>query len=64
MSSDQLQGFFESITGQVITVAVIILLFTGIASKKSHSASSPPAEAPMPAMQKVAVELRNDSPVL
>ncbi|MBK5246037.1 MAG: energy-coupled thiamine transporter ThiT [Peptostreptococcaceae bacterium] len=30
MSPDLLQGFFESITGQIITVVVIILLFTGI----------------------------------
>src|SRR5665648_926310 len=30
MSSDLLQGFFESLTGQIITVVVIILLFTGI----------------------------------
>lgn len=30
MSSDLLQGFFESLTGQIITIAVIILLFTGI----------------------------------
>ena len=30
MSSDQLQGFFESLTGQLITIFVIILLFTGI----------------------------------
>ena len=27
MSSDQLQGFFESLAGQIVTVAVILLLF-------------------------------------
>jgi len=30
MSSDLLQGFFESLAGQIITVVVILLLFTGI----------------------------------
>ena len=30
MSSEQLQGFFESLTGQIVTVAVILLLFLGI----------------------------------
>ena len=30
MSSEQLQGFFESLTGQIITVVIIILLFAGI----------------------------------
>ncbi|MDD2215590.1 MAG: energy-coupled thiamine transporter ThiT [Eubacteriales bacterium] len=30
MSAEQLQGFFESLTGQIITVTVIILLFGGI----------------------------------
>lgn len=30
MSTDQLQGFFESTTGQISTVIVIILLFLGI----------------------------------
>ena len=30
MSAEQLQGFFESLTGQLITVAAILLLFGGI----------------------------------
>lgn len=30
MSAEQLQGFFESTTGQIVTVIVIILLFLGI----------------------------------
>ena len=30
MSSDLLQGFFESLTGQIITVVIIVLLFAGI----------------------------------
>jgi len=30
MSSELLQGFFESLTGQMVTVVIIILLFAGI----------------------------------
>lgn len=30
MSAEQLQGFFESLTGQIITVVVILILFGGI----------------------------------
>ena len=30
MSYDKLQGFFESTTGQIISVAVLVILFAGV----------------------------------